>query len=242
MARFREELPLATRRAADNADLAKNGDVSKHDWLEAEQTRIEIARQLDDATAQRASLIAETRKDAQDDLAAAERTLAESVQDERRASAHSALLKLVTPVDGTVQELTAHTVGGVVSAAQPLMQIVPMQQQVEVEAFLENKDVGFVYEGQPAVVKIDAFEYTKYGTVSGKVIHLSRDAIHDEKRGPLYAVKIGLDRSALTVDGHSAVLEPGMSGSVEIKTGTRRVIEYLLSPLIRQGRESLRER
>jgi hemolysin D len=240
--RYKEELPLATRRAADIADLAKNGDVSKHDWLESEQTRIELARQLDDAAAQRTSLIAETRKDAQDDIAAAERTLAESVQDERRASAHSALLKLVTPVDGTVQELTVHTIGGVVAAAQPLMQIVPLQQQVQVEAFLENKDIGFVREGQAASVKIDAFEYTKYGTVSAKVVHLSRDAIHDDKRGLLYSVKIGLDRSTLLVDGRTATLESGMSSSVEIKTGSRRVIEYLLSPLIRHGRESLRER
>jgi hemolysin D len=240
--RYKQELPLATRRAADIAGLAKTGDVSQHDWLESEQTRIELARQLDDAEAQRTSLIAETRKDAQDDIAAAERTLADSVQDERRAIAHSALLKLVSPVDGTVQELTVHTVGGVVAAAQPLMQIVPLHQGVQVEAFLENKDVGFVREGQPASVKIDAFEYTKYGTVSARVVHLSRDAIHDDKRGLLYSVKIGLDRSTLSVDDSAAKLEPGMSSSVEIKTGSRRVIEYLLSPLIRHGRESLRER
>ncbi|HWZ63608.1 MAG TPA: HlyD family type I secretion periplasmic adaptor subunit [Steroidobacteraceae bacterium] len=241
--RYEEELPLATRRAADIAELAKSGDVSRHDWLEAEQARIEIARQLDDTVAQLTTLESGTRKDAQDELASAERTLAESAQDERRASVHGELLRLVAPVDGTVQELTVHTVGGVVPAAQPLMQIVPLQQQVQMEAFLENKDVGFVSEGQAAAVKIDAFDYTKYGIFAARVIHVSRDAIHDEKRGPLYSVKVALERSKLQVDGgRTAALEPGMSGTVEIKTGSRRVIEYLLSPLIRHGGESLRER
>ncbi len=240
--RYSQELPLATQREADLAGLAKTGDVSQHEWLESEQARIEIERQLDDTVAQRNELISGARKDAQDDLAAAERILAESAQDERRAGVRSELLKLVAPVDGTVQELTVHTVGGVVPAAQPLMQIVPLQHQVQMEAFLENKDVGFVQEGQTAAVKIDAFDYTKYGTVSAQVSHVSRDAIHDDKRGPLYSVKVALDRSTLYVDGRRAPLEAGMSGSVEIKTGSRRVIEYLLSPLMRHARESLRER
>jgi hemolysin D len=141
-----------------------------------------------------------------------------------------------------VQQLTVHTVGGVVPAAQPLMQIVPKQGVVEVEAFMENKDVGFVQEGQEAQVKIDTFEYTKYGTVPAHVTHVSRDAIEDEKKGLIYSVKVALDRSTLDVDGKQVVLTPGMSATVDIKTGTRRVIEYVLSPLIQHGRESLHER
>jgi len=239
---YQEELPLATRRAADFAELTRTGDVSQHEWLEAEQARIELARELDDSITQREALISGTRKDAQDELATAERTLADSAQEQRRASVHSELLKLVAPVDGTVQELTVHTVGGVVLAAQPLMQIVPLQHQVQMEAYLENKDVGFVEAGQTAAVKIDAFDYTRFGTLAASVVQVSRDAIHDEKRGPLYSVRVALDRSSVQIDGRTAGLEPGMSGNVEIKTGSRRVIEYVLSPLIRHGRESLRER
>lgn len=240
--RYTEELPLATRRAHDFEDLAKTGDVSQHDWIEAEQARIEIARQLDSSREQLEELTTQTRKEAQDELSDAERTRADSVQDERRAGAHSELLRLTAPVDGTVQQLAVHTVGGVVPAAQPLMQIVPARHRLEMEAFIENKDVGFVQEGQTAEVKIDAFEYTKFGTVPGRVSHVSRDAIEDEKRGLIYSVRVTLDRATIDVDGRHARLEPGMSGSVEIKTGNRRIIEYVLSPLVKHRRESLHER
>ena len=125
---------------------------------------------------------------------------------------------------------------------KPLLLIVPSEKTIEVEAFLENKDVGFVQEDQPAAVKIDAFQYTKYGTIPGRVIHISRDAIQDEKKGLIYLVKVVLDESSISVKGRSVPLTDGMSVNVEIKTGTRRAIEYCLSPLLQHGRESLRER
>jgi hemolysin D len=133
-------------------------------------------------------------------------------------------------------------VGGVVPAAQPLMLVVPKVDLVEVEAFMENKDIGFVEEGQRAEVKIDAFVYTKYGTASGRVTHVSRDAIQDDKKGLIYSVKVTLDKSSLAVDGKETPLSAGMSVNVEIKTGDRRIIEYVLSPLLQHHRESLHER
>ncbi|WP_429557386.1 HlyD family efflux transporter periplasmic adaptor subunit [Paraburkholderia youngii] len=125
------------------------------------------------------------------------------LNDAARAEAQGDLLKLVAPVDGTVQQLAVHTVGGVIQAAQPLMKIVPTKSkvEVEVEAFIENKDVGFIREGQSAVVKIDAFEYIKYGTVAARVTHVSHDAIKDEKRGLIYSVRVTLDRSTMEIDG-----------------------------------------
>lgn len=135
-----------------------------------------------------------------------------------------------------------HTLGGVVQAAQPIMQIVPSQGPLEVEAFIENKDKGFVRAGQSAAVKVDTFEYTKYGTLPGKVTHVSQDAIPDEKRGLIYAVKVLLDETTLDVEGEPTPITPGMAVSVEIKTGDRRVIEYVMSPLMRHTREALRER
>jgi len=240
--RYSDALSLATQRAQDYAELARDRDVSQHAWLEKEQARIDLQGQLDESRNQRSVLIAETRKEAQDTLNEASRIIADSTQDERRAEAHSELLKLLAPVDGTVQQLTVHTVGGVVPAAQALMQIVPQQSGTEVEAFLENKDVGFVREGQLAQVKIDTFEYTKYGTIPAHITHVSRDAIQDEKKGLIYSVKVALDKTSIQVDGKDTPLSPGMSANVEIKTGTRRIIEYVLSPLIQHGQESLRER
>jgi hemolysin D len=159
-----------------------------------------------------------------------------------RSDAHSKLLKLTSPVDGTVQQLTVHTIGGVVPAAQPLMMIVPGNGPVQVEASIENKDIGFLEEGQHSEVKIDAFEYTKYGTVPALVTHVSRDAIQDDKKGLIYSVEVTLDRSTIMVNGRDLPLSPGMSVNVEIKTGERRIIEYVLSPLLQHRRESLNER
>lgn len=242
ISRYSQALPLATLRAKDYAELAKTNDVSQHAWFEKEQARIDLEGQLADARYQKISLTAETRKTAQDALNDANRIAASSAQDVQKAKVHGELLKLTSPVDGTVQQLSVHTVGGVVPAAQALMQIVPKQATLEMEAFLENKDVGFVQAGQEAQVKIDAFEYTKYGTISAKVSHVSHDAIQDEKKGLIYSVKVVLMQTTINVDGRQVTLLPGMSGSVEIKTGTRRVIEYVLAPLLQHGRESLRER
>jgi hemolysin D len=242
IARYSEALPLATQRATDFKALLKDNDVSHHAWLEKEQARVDLDGQLSDVKNQRASLIAQTRKEAHDALLDASKVIAAGQQDQRRAGEHSKLLKLIAPVDGTVQQLTVHTVGGVVPAAQPLMLIVPNSAQVEVEAFLENKDVGFVHAGQKAEVKIDAFDYTKYGTITAKVTHVSQDAIQDEKKGLIYSTRILLDKNSIFVDGKNLPLSAGMSVSVEIKTGTRRVIEYVLSPLMRHQRESLNER
>jgi len=240
--RYSQALPLVARRAADFKELAAEHNVSTHAWLEQEQAKIDLEGQLTAAHNQRAELIAQARKEAHDALTEGDRLAHYSAQDAVRAEAHSRLLTLTAPVDGTVQQLAAHTVGGVVPAAQPIMLVVPKDDKVEVEAFLENKDIGFVRLGQPAAVKIDAFEYTKYGTVPGSVSHVSHDAIEDEKKGLIYAVRVLLDRSTLNVDGQEMALTPGMSVNVEIKTGNRRVIEYVLSPVLRHQRESLHER
>ncbi|MGE3551030.1 MAG: HlyD family type I secretion periplasmic adaptor subunit [Geobacter sp.] len=240
--RYAQELPLATQRARDYKELLNNRDVSQHAWLEKEQMRLDLEGRLADARNQRAALIAETKRMAHEAVIEGIRLASASHQDAIKSAAHSRLLRLVAPVDGTVQQLAVHTVGGVVPAAQPLMQIVPGEQAVEIEAFMENKDVGFVQEGQQAAVKIDAFEYTKYGTIPGTVTHVSRDAIQDEKKGLLYSTKITLAKSSMQVNGRSVALSAGMAVNVEIKTGDRRIIEYVLSPVLRHKRESLNER
>ncbi|SMP78578.1 HlyD family type I secretion periplasmic adaptor subunit [Noviherbaspirillum suwonense] len=242
IARHAAALPLATRHAEDYRVLAQQHDVAPHAWLEKEQARIDLAGQLAEARHQRAALVAETRREALDAGAEGRRLAAASAQDARRASDHGRLLRLLSPVDGTVQQLAIHTVGGVVPAAQPLMQVVPREDQVEVEAFIDNKDVGFVHEGQDAAVKIDAFDYTRYGTVPATVTHVSRDAIQDEKKGLIYSVRVALRQNSIAVGGRPAALSAGMSASVEIRTGERRIIAYVLSPLVQHQHEALHER
>ena len=258
--RFSDAHSLAARRAKDYQELARDHDVSTHAYLEKEQARVDVQGQLNDANMQLLALTAETRKTAQDDLHQATRLWSEATQDANKASARSEQLKLFSPVNGVVQQLSVHTIGGVVPATQPLMLIVPDQRAVELEAYIDNKDVGFLNEGDAAQVKIDAYEYTKYGTIAAIVTHISRDSVDfsgngtgqlasktgdtkaEGSKGLLYAVKVQLQQQSLPIDGRDMPLLPGMSGTVEIKTGERRIIQYVLSPLIANARESLHER
>ena len=242
IARYSEALPLAEQRANDYKHLKENGDVSIHAWLEKEQARVDLSGQLNDARNQRASLISQMRKEAWDAMTDGRKLVTSKDQDANRAGERSRLLKLTAPVSGTVQQLTVHTVGSAVPAAQPLMVIVPVQNQLEVLAQLENKDIGFVAVGQHAEVKVDAYDYTRFGTIPAKVTHISRDAVQDEKKGLLYQVHVLLDKTALVVDGKNLPIGVGMSVNVEMKTAERRIIEYFLSPLLQHAREALRER
>ncbi|RAN48068.1 membrane protein [Herbaspirillum rubrisubalbicans] len=240
--RYTNALRLASQRANDYQELMADHTVSRHAWLEKEQARVDLQGQLTDARNQRAALLAQTQKEAHDSRLEAEKIIEAAQQDQRRADEHSKLLHLTAPVAGTVQQLNVHTIGGVVPAAQPLMQIVPEDGEIEVEAWLDNKDVGFVEVGQEVEVKVDAFDYTKYGTVAGRVVQVSRDAIQDEKKGLVYSSRILLSRNTLGVDGRLLPLAAGLAVNVGIRTGSRRVIEYALSPLLRHQKEALHER
>jgi hemolysin D len=122
------------------------------------------------------------------------------------------------------------------------MLVVPRDAEVTAEVVLENKDVGFVSAGQQAEVKLETFPFTRYGTVQATVTNLSADAVADEKRGAIFPATLKLQQTHLDVDGKRITLAPGMNLSAEIKTGQRRVIDYLLSPVQRAGTESLKER
>jgi hemolysin D len=131
----------------------------------------------------------------------------------------------------------------VVTPAQPLMMIVPSEGQLEVEAWVENKDIGFVNPDQEVEIKIETFPFTRYGTIEGRILTLSKDAVPLGRLGLFYAARVAMNRTAIQVEnGKEVALSPGMTVTVEIKTGSRRLIEYFLSPLLQAGRESIRER
>jgi len=163
-------------------------------------------------------------------------------QESRKAQQHMHQQLLTAPVTGTVQELAVHTVGGVVSPAQQLMKIVPEKATMEVEALLQNKDIGFVEKGQPAEIKIDTFNFTKYGLIDAEVIDISNDALEDQQLGWVFKMRLALDKDRIAVGEKLVKLSPGMAITAEIKTGKRRLIEFLLSPLLRYKQESVRER
>lgn len=150
--------------------------------------------------------------------------------------------RLTAPVDGTVQNLEVHTVGGVVEAAKPLMTVVPARGGLEVQAKVLNKDIGFIRVGQEAAVKLEAFSFTRYGAVPGRVARISRDAVQDKDLGLVYVVTVTLDRSFVDADGRRYALAPGLAATVDVKTGTRRIVSYLISPLQTSISQAGRER
>ena len=182
------------------------------------------------------------KRDILDAVRQADEQAAQLESQTERARQRQSLMTLKSPVDGTVQQLATHTVGGVVSAAQPIMTVVPDEEKMEVEALLPNKDIGFVKVGQDAVIKIESFPYTRYGYLSGKVKNVSHDAIENEHLGLVFSVTVQLDSNRINIDGQDVNLTGGMNVTAEIKTGRRRVIDYLLSPLQTKINESLKER
>ncbi|MEQ4673659.1 HlyD family type I secretion periplasmic adaptor subunit [Providencia vermicola] len=146
------------------------------------------------------------------------------------------------PVDGTVQQLATYTLGAVLQPAQQLMVIVPNSHVQLAEIKILNKDIGFIHEGLKADVKIDAFPYTRYGTIDGEIISVSRDSTQDENLGLVFLGQIGLNKKELFVDGENIELTPGLSIVAEIKTDKRRIIDYLLSPINEYTSNAMREK
>lgn len=186
-----------------------------------------------DGTFRREALDAFNDADAAARLRRAELTIAER---------KNALTALTAPEAGVVQQLQVTTVGGVVKPADPIMVIVPRGAELVLEAMVLNRDAGFVREGQPVEVKLEAYPFTRYGVVEGVIDSISRDAVEDENRGLVYPVRVKLARSAIMIDGNMVNLSAGLSAQAEIRTGQRRVIEFLLSPLARRVDEAGRER
>ncbi|MEQ8494241.1 MAG: HlyD family type I secretion periplasmic adaptor subunit, partial [Gammaproteobacteria bacterium] len=168
--------------------------------------------------------------------------LVQARQRQRASAAELAAHFLRAPLDGVIQQLAVHTVGGVVSAGEELMLVVPQQGGLEIEAWVANKDIGFVHVGQAATVKIETFPFTTYGTLAGTLAALAPDAVADDVRGLVFRARVTLSRSAMTLGTRSVPLAPGMAVTVEYALGRRRIIEFLAAPLLRYRAEALRER
>lgn len=166
----------------------------------------------------------------------------EYAEELKKASEKERLSKVVSPVDGRVAQLSIHTVGGIVTAAQALMVIVPEETEMEVEAWVANKDVGFVYPGQKAEVKVETFSFQKYGTLPATISEVGADAVEDKDKGRVYRVVLALDQNQILVNGNPVFLSPGMSVTAEIKIREKQIIEFFLDPFRQYKNEALRER
>jgi hemolysin D len=254
--RLEAVVPMLAERAAAYRKLLDNEFVGRLQYLEVEQQRVEKAQELaasrhrldqdraalGEARKQVEVVEMEFRRSRLAELAEVETRAAALAQEVVKAAQRARIQRLVAPIDGVVQQLAVHTVGGVVTPAQALMVIVPDGDSLDVEAVIENKDIGFVRPGQAAEVKVETFPFTRYGTIPATVSTVSGDAVPLERGGLAYLARLSLARTSVMVDGQEVDLTAGMAVTAEIRTDVRRVIEFVLSPVLRYARESGRER
>ncbi len=183
-------------------------------------------------------------RDILDELSDAQSELESVRQELIKTQARMARQLLNAPVGGVVQQLTLHTIGGVVQTAEKLMVIVPNDAELEMEAQILNKDIGFVDLNQSTRIKVDAYQYTRYGMIKGDISWIASDAIVDEQKGLVYPTRIRLKSLTLPnmVNNRQAVVLSGMNAAADIVIGERRLIEYFLSTIMRYKDESLNER
>jgi hemolysin D len=256
--KIEEALPMLQQRLAMRDKLWKDGFMAEIAVIES---RLEVSSQLNEL-----AILKERLKESKSALKAAElarsqsqaeyisRVSAEMMDAQRRmqtgrqeflkASYREAYQVLTAPISGTVQQLAVNTVGGVVNASQGLMTVVPKEGGIEVETKVLNKDIGFLQVGMPVAVKLDAFEFTKYGSLDGTVQWVGADAIKDEQLGQIFPVRIVLKQTHLpvAVQGSHPEIRIGMSVTADIAIGKRKAYEYFIGPLLKYKSESLRER
>jgi hemolysin D len=141
--------------------------------------------------------------------------------------------QIIAPVDGFINKLLIHTVGGVVSPAEKLIILVPADSPLIISVLVENKDIGFIAEEMASSIKVDTFNFQKYGILDGQVTHVARDSIEDKEQGLVYEVYVEPQKTSLMVEGVLTPITTGMSVTAEIKVGKRRIIEFFIYPLIK---------
>ncbi len=251
-----EAVVLLDERSKAMREMLTDKYVSRVKYLELEEQRLEKVQllaaekkillqnkaALADAGKQKETISLEFSKTNRAQLSESQNRIRSITQELIKARNRTAWQHLTSPIDGIVQQLEVHTVGGVVTPAQQLMIVVPREDKLEIEAWVQNKDIGFVDPEQKVEIKIEAFPFTRYGLIDGEVISLSKDAVPLENVGYVYAARISMARTTINTGNKIVDLSPGMNVTVEVKTGKRRVIEFILSPLLRGIQETARER
>lgn len=220
---------------AKTVELEEDLRGQKHKVEKAAWSARQARQQLDE-------LRAEHDKEITALLVESRRQLASCQEELKKAEEKKRLSMLRAPIDGRIAHLGVHTVGGVVTPAQALMEVVPESAKLEVEAWVQNRDIGFVQVGQAAEVKIEAFSFQKYGTLHGSVESISPDAMDDKDKGRRYRVVIELDKPQFQLRDRTAEITSGMTASAEIKIRQKRIIEFFLDPFRQYRSEALRER
>ncbi len=272
VATLQQRVDMRTQLVAANAG-AKAAVIDATETLQYQITQLAIqqgqlasaSRALDVFDKDKQKTVEAFLADNAEKLSEAERQAEDLEQKLAKAEAAIDHLTLKAPISGTVQALALTTIGQVVSSGQELMRIVPEDAGLEIEVYVLNKDIGFVKPGQEAVVKVDSFPFTQYGTILARVTRVARDAIPEPEANQnegdparaaagstfagaqrtqnlVFPVTLQPEAATIGVDGRPAPLTSGMAATVEIKTGGRRILEFIFSPLVEIAGGAMRER
>ncbi len=255
---LKSSLPLIAQKYQMREELAKTGHIaqttvidSKLELINAEKELAVQGSRLKESTAnyqaaveQRSQALAEFKARTSTELVEAVKKRDAAQQEYIKANQRWSQQTLKAPIDGVVQQLAVTTVGGVVTAAQPLLTVVPENTPLEIEAQVVNRDVGHLRVGQWVINKVETYDFTRYGYIEGEVLWVGTDAVQDQKLGLVYPVRIKLAQTETpnAVNGRKGMVTAGMNVTTDIRTDERRMIEYLLAPMLRYKQEALRER
>ena len=214
----------------------------KQDLAAQESEILRNMQALEQARTERKRIGDEREREISEQIVEAAHRLRLAEEDLKKAKEKRRLTRIVSPIDGTVQQLEVHTTGGVVTPAQTLMQVVPDGGGLLFEVWAQNRDIGFVHKGQRAEIKVETFNFQRYGTLNAVVETVATEAVEDRQRGLIYRVLLSADRDGFIVEDRRTSLIPGMAVTAEIKTRHKRVIEYFLDPFRTYVSEALRER
>ncbi|MFO1070678.1 MAG: HlyD family type I secretion periplasmic adaptor subunit [Geminicoccaceae bacterium] len=237
--------PLAQKRVVARSDLLKLQREVSDLKGELEQTRLAVPRgetAVREANQRIAAAITTFRSDAQRDLNAVEGELAGLREVIVAGEDRVRRTEVRSPVRGTIKQIKVSTIGGVVQPGADLMEIVPLEDTLLVEAQVRPADIAFLRPGLPATVKITAYDYAIYGGLKGTVEDISADSIADDKGESFYRVRVRTERSHLGSDEAPLEIIPGMTAQISVLTGHRTVLQYLLKPLLRARERAFTER
>jgi membrane fusion protein, adhesin transport system len=212
--------------------------------LVAETEVLRMRRQLNEIDMQIQERVNKYRTDAAAELAKVESEVAQTREVVTARKDQVQRTTIGAPVRGTVKNIKVNTVGGVVQPGQDIMEIVPLEDKLLVEAKIRPADVAFLRPGLKAVVKISAYDYSIYGTLPGLIENISPDTLREDKKSEddtYYRVLVRTESASLTSNGQTLAIMPGMTATVEIRTGEKTVMDYLLKPVFKV-KEALRER
>ena len=258
IAQLHNSLPLIQQKFQMREDLYKTGHIAQTSVIDAKIELINAEKDLavqtnrlnesqanhQAAIEQRSQAVAEFKSRTSTELVEAMKKRDVAQQEFIKTNQRHAQQTLRAPIDGVVQQLAVSTLGGVVTAAQPLLTLVPDNSPLELEAQVMNRDIGHLRVGQRVINKVETYDFTRYGYIDGEVLWVGTDAMQDPKLGLVYPVRIKLAQiqTPNAVNGRKGLVTAGMNVTADIRTDERRMIEYLLAPMLRYKQEALRER